>query len=163
MIRFCAGLALTLTLVACQGFPGIGQPQSLDNSGFMRLWATYSDCSTTSDLNVLQGYEQQLARNVAGSTLVAEALFSLPTAVQRLVTEPSPRLAVDPTAMVASCTLHTGREALAKGRYDLAVEMFRTVIDRHPQAEYAYYVSQAREGLASVSLAAAVPAGSPTN
>jgi hypothetical protein len=57
------------------------------------------------------------------------------------------RLAVDPKAMSASCTLHAGNIAAMSGRSDIAREMFNTVLREHAQSIYAYYAQQARTRL----------------
>ncbi|MGH7260501.1 MAG: hypothetical protein ACREI9_07440, partial [Nitrospiraceae bacterium] len=94
---------------------------------------------------------QQLTRAALSQEQPARDLpFPLPDFVKRVVVQPAPRLAADPKAMAASCSLSTGHVALRAERLDLATDLFRAVLQNHPQPEYAYYVDQARIGLEQV-------------
>jgi hypothetical protein len=146
-------IVVAVTLAGCQTAHQSMKSAGLDNSGFMRLWTTYESCQSSLDLGEMRGYERILSQEMQSATRIAEPLIPLPTAIQRLVTEPKPRLSVDPKAMAAACSLYTGQAALAIGRNDIAIEMFVSVLSRHPQADYAYYVAQAKEGLAQVAVA----------
>jgi len=146
-------IAIAVALAGCQAGHQSVKSVGLDNTGFMRLWNTYEGCQTSLDLGEMRSYERILSQEMLSATRIAEPLIPLPTSIQRLVTEPKPRLSVDPKAMAAACTLYTGQAAVAIGRNDIAVEMFLSVISRHPQADYAYYVAQAKEGLAQVTVA----------
>jgi hypothetical protein len=89
----------------------------------------------------------------------------LPGKLERLVTTPSARLAVDLKAMSAACSLRAGQAAVEARRFDIARDLLHGIVDNHPQAEYAFYVIQAKailseiepESLRVSSLPAAVP------
>jgi hypothetical protein len=118
----------------------------LDNMGFMSLWETYTDCRVASDLD---------QANLAMTRLTTASLLQdtddgfvlpLPAQLERLVTTPAVRLAVDVRAMSAACSLHTGLLALNQGRTDMARDVFSSVVTLHQEVP-PYYILQARKYL----------------
>ena len=144
-------LSILLLLVGCQATKPIERTAGLDNTLFMSLWSTYSQCQSSTDLDAMRGIVQQLNQAATTPTSGKEFVLPLPERFERLVSKPTRRLAVDPIAMATACTLYTGQVALNAGRNDVAADMFLSVIQKHPEAEYAYYVDQARHGLAELS------------
>lgn len=144
-------LSLLLLLEGCQATKPIERSAGLDNTVFMNLWGTYSQCQSSTDLDAMRGIVQQLNQAAIIPTSGKEFVLPLPERFERLVSKRSPRLAVDPIAMATACTLYTGQVALNAGRNDVAADMFLSVIQRHLETEYAYYVDQARLGLAQLS------------
>ena len=71
-------------------------------------------------------------------------VLPLPAKLERLVTDPTNRFAVDVRSMASACTLHAGQLALESGHIDLARDLFATVLDLHPSEESSYYRLQAR-------------------
>lgn len=143
-------VSVLVVLGGCQTTQPAGKSTALEHMSFMRLWTTYSECRASTDLDAMRAAVRQLSQAVATPTSGGDFVLPLPEPIERLVSKPPTRLAVDPKAMAAACTLYTGHAALEVGRNDVAAEMFRSVIDDHPQAEYAYYVKQARLGFAQV-------------
>ena len=126
--------------------------RSLSDSGsVMDLWRTYTHCYRSADLNEMRDDAQQLlqATNTFGS---AEA-SSPPERDEPAPSGPTTRFSVDPGAMAASCTLHTGQAAQKKGYLNVAREMFQLVVLRFPQSRYQYYAAQARLGLEHLTAA----------
>lgn len=145
-------LSLLLLLEGCQASKPIERSAGLDNAMFMDLWSTYSQCQSSTDLDAMRGIVKELNQAASIPTSGKEFILPLPERFGRLVSKPTRRLAVDPTAMATACTLHTGQVALNAGRNDVAADMFLSVIQRHPEAEYTYYVDQARLGLAQLGV-----------
>ena len=141
-------VGVLVVLGACQTTQQAGKSSATENTAFMRLWTTYSECRSTADLDAMRAAARQLRQAATTPKSNNGFVLPLPKPIARLVSTPPTRLAVDPKAMAAACTLYTGNAALDAGRNDVAVEMFWSVIDGHPQAEYAYYVEQARLGFA---------------
>ena len=114
------------------------------NSGFMSLWNTYADCKSTSDLDQAVSDLEQL-RSASGEGPVAHEGFvlPLPTRLERLVSNPASRVAVDVEAMVSACALHAGELALDQGDIDSARDFFVSVITLHKE-ENSYYVLKAK-------------------
>ncbi len=150
-IKF-AFLALSLVMVVggCQSMQLLDKPASLDNAAFMSLWDAYRHCQAGEDVDTMRGDMQRLTRVALSQQPTRDLPFPLPDFVKRVVARPALRLAADPKAMAASCTLVTGQVALRTERLDLATDMFKAVLQNHPQPEYAYYVDQARVGLEQV-------------
>jgi hypothetical protein len=135
------GLAISvLLLTACQFSEKLRQGD-LDNTHFMDVWSIYTHCVTSLDLESTQQDSFRLrtiSKTGAGLTKFESSLSNLQTTT---------RLAVDPNAMSASCTLHAGNIAAMSGRNDIAREMFNTVVREHTHSIYDYYAQQARTRL----------------
>jgi hypothetical protein len=124
-------------------------PAVLDNSKFMSLWETYSDCKLSSDFNRASVGMKQLSsaaildqQNNGNDGFV----LPLPTQLERLVSNPANRLAVDLHAMTAACSLHTGQLALHEGQVDEARQAFTSVLTLN-QSLSPYYILQAKRFL----------------
>lgn len=125
------------------------QVTELQNSGFMSLWNTYADCKSTSDLSQAMADLNQLR----SASQLAEGnegfILPLPTHLERLVANPTSRVAVDAEAMVAACALYTGELALNQGQTDIARDLFVSVT-KLQREESSYYVLKARVFLAKL-------------
>ena len=143
-------VGVLLVLGGCQTAQLAGKSTAHENTAFMRLWTTYSECQSSTDLDAMRAAARLLSLAATTPPSGKDFVLPLPKPIERLVSKPPTRLAVDPKAMAAACTLHTGHAALEAGRNDVAADMFQSVIEGHPQAEYVYYVEQARLGFAQV-------------
>ncbi|OQW35928.1 MAG: hypothetical protein A4E19_15845 [Nitrospira sp. SG-bin1] len=135
-------LAATLLASGCATGPS-SQVTEIKNSGFMSLWNTYADCKSTFDLSQATS---DLAQLRSASQMVAENegfILPLPTHLERLVANPTSRVAVDIEAMAAACALHTGELALNQGQMDTARDLLVSVIKLHKE-EGSYYVLKAK-------------------
>lgn len=154
-----------MLLGGCQGLPPVSTAAPLDNAGFMTAWGAYLHCQAgTDDVETMRAEMKQLSRVASAQESAQNLPFSLPDFVKRVMAKPTSRLAADPNAMAAACALAAGQAALRVERMDVAAEMFRTVLQNHPQPEYAYYVDQARVGMEEVArgVQAAAHAAVPT-
>lgn len=114
------------------------------NSGFMSLWNTYADCKSTSDLGqAVSDLEQLRSAHRQGPMAYEGFVLPLPTRLERLVSNPASRVAVDVGAMVSACALHAGELALDQGDIDIARDFFVSVITLHKE-ENSYYVLKAK-------------------
>jgi len=146
-------LGLLMLLDGCQSAQIATAPAALDNAGFMTAWDAYRHCQAGTNVDTMRAEMQQLARAASAQESAAALPFSLPDFVKRVVAKPAQRLAADPQAMTAACALSTGQAALHAERMELATEMFQSVLRNQSQPDYAYYVDQARTGLAQVDRA----------
>jgi len=132
----------------CAASPS-SQVTELQNSGFMSLWNTYADCKSTSDLSQAMADLSQLR----SASQLAEGnegfILPLPTHLERLVSNPTSRVAVDAEAMVAACALHSGELALNQGQTDTARDLFVSVT-KLQREENSYYVLRAKVFLAKL-------------
>ncbi|MBX3301859.1 MAG: hypothetical protein KF693_06575 [Nitrospira sp.] len=114
------------------------------NSGFMSLWNTYADCRSTSDLGqAVSDLKQLRSASEDGPVAYEGFVLPLPTRLERLVSDPASRVAVDVEAMVSACALHAGELALDQGNIDIARDFFVSVITLHKE-ENSYYVLKAK-------------------
>ncbi len=157
-------LGFVMLLSGCQSVQTINTAVPLDNAGFMTVWDAYRHCQAGTNVDAMRGEMQQLARAASAQESADTRPTSLPDFMKRMVAQPASRLAADPKAMAAACALFTGHAALRAERMELATEMFRTVLQNHPQPDYAYYVDQARVGMEAVArgVQAAAHAAVPT-
>jgi hypothetical protein len=109
----------------------------------MSLWNTYALCQGESDLEQLSQHALMLKKAASHTVSQNSFIIPLPGQIQRLVTTPSSRFAVDVKAMAASCSLRAGQVAMQKGKDDLARSLFQSVLEYH-HLDYAYYSMQAK-------------------
>jgi hypothetical protein len=148
------GLFLGAVLLALTGCQTDKPPVS--NASFMTLWSAYDHCQSSEDLDTMR---QDVKRLQEGIQMAQEQAASakpdpvrpLLRPIERWIATPETRLSADPKAMAAACTLYTGQTAAQSGRTDLATELFTSVIQNYQQPPYAYYVNQARLGLAQIN------------
>jgi len=141
-------IGVVLLVSGCQTNPS-ARPDVLDNTRFMSLWQTYSDCKLTSDLT-----QASLGMNQLSSAAMLDKnndvydgfVLPLPAQLERMVSNPANRLAVDIQAMTAACSLHTGQLALHEGQIDEARHAFASILTLHPNLS-PYYVLQAKRFL----------------
>lgn len=136
-------VSILISVAGCQ----TGQPvktAAIDNESFMSLWSTYSHCQTTSDIDQLRETALTLT-NAANRSLTQEAfVLPLPGKLEKFVSTPAARFAVDVKAMAAACSLRASSAAVEAGKLDVAKNLLRTVLSYQPQSEYAYYTLQAK-------------------
>jgi len=136
-------VGILVSVAGCQsGQPA--KPAVIDNGSFMSLWSTYSHCQATSDIDQL-GQDALTLTSAANRSHTQEAfVLPLPGKLEKFVSTPAARFAVDVKAMAAACSLRASSAALEAGKPDVAIDLLRTVLSYQPQSEYAYYVLQAK-------------------
>jgi hypothetical protein len=145
--RLVVGLLGAIILASgCTTAPS-SQLTERKNSGFMSLWNTYADCKSTSDLSQATADLTQLRS--ASQEMSEGFILPLPTHLERLMANPTNRVAVDVEAMAAACALHTGELALNQGQTDIARDLLVSVIKLHKE-ESSYYVLKAKTLLAKL-------------
>lgn len=139
-------LAFSVLLFGCQ----TGSPmQASEGGSFMSLWNTYARCQAESDLEQLK-HEALVLKTAASRSVTPDSfIIPLPGKIQRLVTAPSARFAVDVKAMAASCSLRAGQVAMQIGKSDEARSFLESVLE-YRQADYAYYSTQAKSILSEL-------------
>jgi hypothetical protein len=138
---------LALLTVGCQSDHTVKQAE---NGSFMGLWSVYSHCQTAKDFDELK-HDAVVLQTSAKRTVASDGfVLPLPGKLERLVTTPSARLAVDVKAMSAACSLRAGQAAVEARRFDLAKDLLKGILEYHPQADYAFYVLQAKALLSEI-------------
>ena len=136
-------VSILVSVAGCQ----TGQPAKtavIDNGSFMSLWNTYSHCQATTGIDQLSEDALTLT-SAANRSLTQEAfVLPLPGKLQKFVSTPAARFAVDVKAMAAACSLRASYAAVEAGKLDVAKDLLLTVLSYQPQSEYAYYTLQAK-------------------
>lgn len=141
-------MTLAVLAVGCQSAKPLEQTAS-DKTSFMGLWTVYSHCQSAKEFEELT-HDAVVLNTSAKRTVNSDGfVLPLPGKLERLVTTPSARLAVDLKAMSAACSLKAGQAAVEAGRFDVAKDLLRGILD-YPQAEYAFYVLQAKAILSEI-------------
>jgi hypothetical protein len=137
-------IGLSLLTLGCQ----TGTPlKDGENGSFSTLWRTYGHCHAETDLDQLE-QDASILRAAANRSISQDGfVIPLPEKIGRLVSTPSARLAVDVKAMAASCSLRAGQTAAKVGKLDVARSLLESILEYHPQADYAYYSAQAKSVL----------------
>jgi hypothetical protein len=143
-------LVATVFLSGCQVIQAFDRTHAPSEASFLSMWNLYSQCRSRSDVDQMWQDAQQLHQRIRVLDHAAQAAHLLPDSIEQALAEPPPRLAVDPKAMAADCTLLAGQAAQNAGHGRFAAEMFRFVLFNFSQPRYAYYRSQARRGLNQV-------------
>ncbi len=142
-------LGIMIIVTGCTSSPSTQISES-GNSGFMSLWNTYADCRSTSDfIQAESDLEQLRSAHVQEAGGYEGFVLPLPARIERLVSNPASRVAVDVEAMVSACALHAGELALDQGHIDIARDLFVSVITLH-DGENSYYVLKARNLLGRI-------------
>jgi len=83
----------------------------------------------------------------ATNRMQQDEILGLFSPIQSFVSPSPVRLAADPRAMTASCTLKTAETAAGNGWNDLAITLYQSVIKDYSGPAYVYYREQANTGL----------------
>ena len=143
-------VSLAFLTIGCQSGQPIKPAVADNNSSFMGLWKVYSHCQSAKEFEELN-HDAVVLNTSAKRTVSADGfVLPLPGKLERLVTTPSSRLAVDLKAMSAACSLRAGQAAIEARRFDIARDLLRGILDYHPQADYAFYVLQAKAILSEI-------------
>lgn len=139
-------LSVVALLSGCQTAPPQAV-QALDNHTFMSLWGTYQRCSSSTNLDQMRADVKTLSQATRLRTSHTDFTMPLPEALLRLVSAQPMRIAADPNAMLAACSIHTAEVAMEAGKNEVAAELLNRVLGSQEKAEYSYYVQQAKATL----------------
>ena len=111
----------------------------------MSLWSTYSHCQATTDIDQLREDALTLT-NAANRSLPQEGfVLPLPGKLEKFVSTPAARFAVDVKAMAAACSLRAGSAAVEAGKIDLAKDLLQTILSYRASIRVCgYYALQAK-------------------
>ena len=141
--------SLAFLAVGCQSGQSV-RNSTADNGSFMGLWSVYSHCQRAKEFEDLK-HDAVVLSTSANRTVSSDGfILPLPEKLERLVSTPSARLAVDVKAMSAACSLRAGQAAVEARRFDVAKELLKGILEYHPQSDYAFYTVQAKALLAEI-------------
>lgn len=143
--------AFAFLLSACHTMPSLDGTRVPSEAAFRDMWARYSDCRAGSGVIQTWQHAEQLNRAVRLMDDSARSAHLLPPLFERVLTVSPPRLAVDPRAMAASCTLSAGQAARDAGLDWLAAKLFRFVLLNFDGPRYTYYRERASKGIVQLA------------
>jgi hypothetical protein len=114
---------------------------------FVKMWNRYTHCRSHIDAPQMWQDAQHLNRTVRLMDRTSRAARLLPDSIEQTLADPPSRVAVDPKAMAAACTLLAAQAAQNAGHSRFAGEMFSFVVANFADSRYAYYREQAQLGL----------------
>lgn len=115
-----------------------------ERSSVMALWKLYSHCMSTALADEKIADAGRLTEAVGILTEEARAISFLPGTLERIISTQPNRLAVDPRAMAAACSLSAGEAVQSQGDHAGAADIFRSILLSYQETEHAYYAVQAR-------------------
>ncbi|GIW54684.1 MAG: hypothetical protein KatS3mg082_1088 [Nitrospiraceae bacterium] len=142
---------LAMLTAGCETLHTDDRSGEIDQTAFAKFWDLYERCRTGSDLESVLVSAARLSRALPPRP---HRSSGVPSPFARFVARQPLRLAADPSAMAADCTLRAVRAALKAGLTPLAQESFESVLQRFHDSDYAYYRDEARRGLAEIGRAA---------
>lgn len=146
-VTMLLGGAALFLLVGCQSLqPSTQGELNLQEGDFVGLWDAYNFCMVGQDvseirinLSILQAAPKPISLN--------ESPIPVPKFIRQLTSLRSSRLAVDPRAMAASCSIHLAEVAQYSHDWESAYRVLETMATEFPEPQYAYYVTRANETL----------------
>lgn len=147
-MKTLVGLMVVLVALVsgCQTAPSSTSTGVLDNQTFMSIWNTYQRCVVGDNLDQLRA-DVKVLMNAPQSRRAGDFTVPLPDMIARHVSAQPTRVAADPRAMSAACSLHAAEVARQDGRDEVAVQLLNELLATHSSGDYAYYVQQAKASL----------------
>lgn len=135
---------LTILLSGCQGVSLFERPTAETPPPIMLSWEYYQRCLVTTDPLEFSLIIDQLESVMA---MRAEPPSWMRAWGQHVANQPL-RTAIDPQALGAACTLRAAAVMAELEHLMEARVLYRRVLARYENGEWAYYVNQATEALA---------------
>lgn len=142
---------MSLSFVACQSL----QPKSpgelaLENHAFMGLWDAYNFCQAGSNTADMQR-NLQILHSAPTPISLDDSPIPIPDFIKELTSLRNSRLAVDPRAMAASCSINLARVAQQAEEWDTSLHTWQAIVNQYPEPQYAFYVSEATRAIEAFS------------
>lgn len=139
---------LLLGPIGCQGmFQHVSHGElAMKDGEFIDLWDTYNLCMSGQNIWEIQEHLNQLYAAPKPMSL-DDAPIPIPKFIKNLTSARSSRLAVDPRAMAASCSIHLADVALDAQDMETAFNVLKSMSREFHEPQYAYYVSKAELSL----------------
>ncbi len=140
-----------LLIVGCQSFQPTNPGElALHDDGFIGLWDTYNDCLNGSNTQSMQENLQAL-HSAPKPLSLDDSPISVPDFIKKLASTRNSRLAVDPRAMAASCSIRVAEVAQQSGDWETSILVFQDTVKNFPEPQYAFYVSKATQAIEQFS------------
>ncbi len=138
---------ITILLTGCQGLSLLDRPTGNSLVPIMPLWERYQQCLASTNPEGLVLVIEQFER----TTLTVAEPPSWMRALGYHVMNQPPRIAVDPKALGAACTLRAAELLVKAERLAEAQVLYRQVLVRYSNPDWIYYVDRAKEALVRIS------------
>jgi hypothetical protein len=137
-------VSVLLVCTACQSHvPGPARPVT-PAMPFMTMWGEYQHCLSRDDLDEVMSDVDHLSVWAGESP---PPLSPMLRPMHPWVYPLPVRIAADPKAMLADCTLRAAHLAKERRLFTLAEDLYKRVSEELPQDRYVYYVREAKAGL----------------
>ena len=138
---------LSLAFLGCQGL----QPKSygelaMEDQDFLGIWNAYNRCMEGSAIPGIQANLHVLASAPKPISL-DDSPIPVPAFLKKLSSVRGSRLAVDPRAMAASCSIHLAEMAQLSADWPTALHTFQAILKDYPEPQYAFYVTKANQAI----------------
>lgn len=138
---------ITILLSGCQAVSQLDRPTDNSLIPIMPLWERYQQCleSTSPDevVLVIEQFERAMLTN-------AEPPSWMRAFGHHVMSQPT-RIAVDPKALGAACTLRAAALLVEAERLAEAEVLYRRVLTRYSSSDSIYYADRAKEALLRLS------------
>lgn len=137
--------------MGCQSFqPKNPGELAIENNGFIGLWEAYNDCLSGSNTQEMQKNLEALYLAPTPISL-DDSPIPIPKFIKKLASTRNSRLAVDPRAMAASCSVQLAKVARQSADWDTSLRTWQSIIENYPEPQYAFYVSEATQAIGKFS------------
>lgn len=143
---------ITVVLSGCQAISPFDRPTKTSLIPILPLWERYQQCLASASPEELVLIIEEFERAAVPTTEPPSWMRALG---QHVRNQP-PRIAVDPKALGAACTLRAAALLVEAEHVGEAQVLYRRILARYASPEWVYYVDQAKEAL--VNLPESVPA-----
>ena len=137
----------TILLSGCHGLSLLERPSENALIPIMPLWERYKQCQASTNPEELLSMVEQFER----TTLTGAEPPSWMRPLGHHVMNQPPRVAVDPKALGAACTLRAAELLVKAERMAEAEVLYRQVLVRYSNPDWIYYVDRAKEALVRIS------------
>ena len=138
---------LALGITGCQTFevknPG---ELALKNHDFIELWDAYNDCQAEVNPRAMQKH-LKILHSAPKPISLDDSPIPMPKFIKKLTSTRNSRLAVDPRAMAASCSIHLAKASTQTADWETAIRTYQSILEQYPEPQYAFYVSEATKAI----------------
>lgn len=142
---------VSISFVACQSFqPKNPGELALENHDFIGLWDAYNDCQAGLNTQDMQR-KLEVLHSAPTPISLDDSPIPIPRFIKELSSTRNSRLAVDPRAMAASCSMHLAKVAQQSDDWDTSLRTWQSIVNQYPEPQYAFYVSEATRAIEEFS------------
>lgn len=149
--HFVLAGVLSLVLGGCQGFqPKAPGELAMKDQEFLGIWDAYTRCMAGSDVQEMQA-NLYVLDSAPKPISLDDSPIPVPRFLKKLSAVRNSRLAVDPRAMAASCSIHLAEMAQQSADWYTAFHTFQSILKNFPEPQYAFYVIKANQAIEQLS------------